>query len=117
MDEDPSQPVQPDEPRSSDAGARPEELEERAAAAADATWGESEGNRARVPGMLSGDIGPKGRIGAQLRELSRHERATYGEVPRGTVVSGGGRHILVLMFVIAFVLLALVVLLGWVVSR
>lgn len=117
MDEDPSEPSQPAEPRRSDAAARAEELEEHAGAAADATWGDSLTGRARVPGMLSGDVGPKGKVSAQLRELSRTEGSSYGEVPRGTVAPGGGRYILLMLFVIAFVLLGFVVLLGWVVSR
>ena len=117
MDEDPSEPSQPAEHGRSDAGARPENLEEHARAAEDATWGDSLTGRARVPGVLSGDVGAKGKVAAQLRDLSRTERSSYGEVPRGTVAPGGGRYILLLMFIVAFVLLGFVVLLGWVVSR
>ncbi len=95
---------------------RAEDLERMAADAEDATYGETDARRARVPGWLSGDVGPKGKVSAQLREGSRTERATYGEVPRGSVAPGGARLLLIPLIVIALALLAVVALLGWLLS-
>lgn len=118
MDEDPSEPSQPAEPKRSDPAARADDLARHAAAAADATFEDDEDARQRmVPGVLSGDVGPKGRVSAQLRDLSRKERSSYGEVPRGTMVPGGGRLLLGMMLGFAFVLLLLALFIGWVATR
>jgi hypothetical protein len=118
MDEDPSEPSNPSEHQRSDAAARPGDLAQHAKAATDATFEDDEDAKQRmVPGLLSGDVGPKGRISAQLRDLSRTERSSYGEVPRGTMVPGGGRLLLGMMLGFAFALLVLALLIGWVASR
>ncbi|MCB0879358.1 MAG: hypothetical protein KDC46_10330 [Thermoleophilia bacterium] len=113
MAEAPEQPrdEQPDERR--DAAARSGHLDRMARDAEDATFGESESSRVRVPGVLSGDLGPKGKVSAQMRDMSRSERDRYGEVPPGTVASRGGLLVLLPMLAIALGLIALVVLLGW----
>lgn len=81
-------------------------------AAREATWGDTDASRSIVPGVLSGDVGPKGRVAAQLRGLSRIERGS-GDVPRGTGSSGGGLLVLGVMLLVAVVLLAIVGVLGW----
>ena len=53
----------------------------------------------------------------RVRDLSRTERSSYGEVPRGTMVPGGGRLLLGMMLGFAFALLVLALLIGWVASR
>jgi len=78
----------------------------------EATWGDTDGARGVVPGIVSGDVGPKGRISAQLRGLSRRERAA-GDVPPGTNVDGTGALMLGVMLAIAFALIVVVVLVGW----
>lgn len=118
MDDEPSQPAPAPEPDGRDSKTRAGDLARLADASADATYGEDEKTgRAMVPGVLSGDVGPKGRVSAQLRGLSRRERATYGEVPRGAVAPGGNRFLLLPMLGIPLLLLALVALVGWLVSR
>jgi hypothetical protein len=107
-------------PRSPDAGEDPDEhaarvgeLRRLAAANEQATWSDSERAKLRVPGVLSGEVGPKGKVSAQLRSLSRAERATLGEVPYGTTVPGTGRLVLLPMLLIALVLLGVVALIFW----
>lgn len=101
-----------DEARSKQRGA----LHELAEANSEATWGDSEVGTTRVPGVLSGDVGPKGKISAQLRSLSRSERSRMGEVPRGTIVDGTGRYILLAMMLIVAVLVAIVAFIWWIAS-
>lgn len=99
-----------------DAAARAGDLARMAKAAEDATFGmdgEEAPARVIVPGVISGDVGPKGRISADMRALSRSERATYGEVPPGAVTPGSGWILLVPMILIAVLLIAAVVLVGW----
>lgn len=96
-----------------DAAARADDLERQARDAADATWGETGSRRARVPGVLTGEIGPKGTVGSQLRDLSRAERARRGEVPPGAIDGPGGRLALLTMVAIALLLLLGVAALGW----
>lgn len=98
-----------DEPSTPDESA---DLRHAAAANREATWGDGERPAARVPGLLSGDVGPKGRVSAQLRDLSRAERRARGQVPRGAT-GGSGAWLLVPMFAVALVLLGVVVLMGW----
>lgn len=116
----------PDQPSNSDAtpehdrrdaGTRAADLARLAEANDEATFGDEDGARTLVPGVLSGDVGPKGKVSSQLRGLSRRERATYGEVPRGTTSPGGFLMLLLPMLAVALVLLGIVVLLGWLVSR
>lgn len=92
------------------------DLRRMADEASDATWGDTPKGRVIVPGVLSGEVGPKGRISAQMRSISRTERAQYGEVPPGAVAPGGHLLLLVPMVVFALVVLALAVLLGWLLS-
>lgn len=101
-------------PERRDAAARSEELDLLAREAADATWGETGSRRGRVPGVLSGEVGPKGTIGSQLRDLSRAERASGGEVPPGAVDSHGGRLALATMVGLALLLLLVIAVVGWV---
>lgn len=96
-----------------DAAARPEDLERQARDAADATWGDTGSRRARVPGVLTGEVGPKGTVGSQLRDLSRAERAARSEVPPGAVDGPGGRLALATMVGIALLLLVGIAALGW----
>lgn len=104
MDEDPRNP-------------RDGELEQHAADAAKATWDDQEVGRHVIPGVVSGDLGPKGRVSAQLRDLSRREKQSYGQVPRGTTHGEGGmRYLLLPMLGIAALLLLVVVLIGWLAS-
>ncbi len=102
-----------DEPRNP----RDTDLDQHAKAAKDATWSDQEVGRHVIPGVVSGDVGPKGRVSAQLRELSRREKSSYGDVPRGTTHGEGGfRYLLLPMLGIAAVLLLVVVLIGWLAS-
>lgn len=117
MDEEPSQPADPQHAEPRDAAAHAGDLARMAEASDDATFGDEDAAKTRVPGILSGDVGPKGKVAAQLRGLSRHERATYGEVPRGTTSSGGFAYLLLPMLAFAIVVLGLVALLAWVASR
>jgi hypothetical protein len=115
MADDPPEPA-PEYERH-DAAAPAADLARRAQAATDATFSEDESTgRTLVPGVISGDVGPKARIAAQHRALSRTERTTYGDVPRGTVVPGGGLLLLVPLVVFALVILAVVFGLGWLLS-
>lgn len=86
-------------------------------ATTDATWGDTERSRVVVPGIISGEVGPKGRIAAQHRDLSRRSRSTYGEVPSGMNVPGTGRYVLLPILLVAGVLLAVVILFGWWLTR
>jgi hypothetical protein len=119
MDEDPSQPSQqPAEPERSDAAARAGDLAAHAKAAEDATFDDDEDTARRiVPGVFSGDVGPKGRISAQMRDLSRTAQAKYGEVPRGTTTDRGGRYLLGTMLALALGAAALALLIGWLATR
>lgn len=119
MDEDPSQPSQqPAEPERPDAAARAGDLARHAAAATDATFDDDEATSRRiVPGVVSGEVGPKGRISARMRDLSRTANAEYGEVPRGTTSDGGGRYLLATMLALALGALALAALIGWLATR
>lgn len=103
-------------PDRDDAAARSEDLARMARAAEEATFGDGDTPRARMPGTLSGDFGPKGIVSARHRELSRAERAARSEVPSGAVAPGGLTYLLLPMIGIALVLLALVALLGWLAS-
>lgn len=104
------------DPSRTDAAARASDLAAMSDAASDATWGEGDAGRNVVPGVLSGDLGPKGRVSAQLRDLSRRERSSYGEVPPGAVQPGGFGLLLLPMLGIALALVALVALVGWLLS-
>ena len=95
---------------------RASDLQGSANANRDATWGSTDAARGAVPGLISGDLGPKGRVSAQLRDLSRSERQRYGQVPRGTNVPGTGRYLFAMFAVLVLVLLALAVLIGWLAS-
>jgi hypothetical protein len=110
--DEPDHPGQPQHERT-DAAGRAGDLARLSQEAEAATFGDDESGRSVVPGVFSGDLGPKGRVAGQLRALSRRERATYGEVPRGTVAPGGGLLLLLPMLVIALVIIGIVVLLGW----
>ena len=99
-----------------DAAARSGDLARMAEANTEATFGTTDAASSRMPGVISGDVGPKGKTSAQLRALSRSERATYGEVPTGSVSPGGAKLLLLPMLAIAAFLIALVVLLGWLAS-
>lgn len=119
MDEDdPSQqPSSEPEHERRDAAARAGDLDAMARANEAATFGDTDEARTIVPGVLSGDLGPKGRVSAQLRDLSRTERSQYGEVPPGAVSPGGGAYLLLPMIIIALVLIALAALVIWAVAR
>ncbi len=99
-----------------DAAGQAENLEEHAEAATEATWDDQEVGRHVIPGIVSGDLGPKGRVAAQLRDLSRRERSSYGQVPRGTTHGDGLRILLLPMLGIVVVLLLVVALIGWLAS-
>lgn len=125
MDDEPPSPGEPDavprsgagEPERRDAKAKAENLEEHAAATTDATWDDQEVGRHVIPGIVSGDLGPKGRVSAQLRDLSRREKSSYGEVPRGTTHGEGGlRYLLLPMLGIAAALFLVVALMWWIAS-
>ena len=84
---------------------------------ADATWGDEASNSTpRLPGVLSGDLGPKGRVSARMRDLHRSERRRYGDVPRGTFGPGGVRYVLAPLLAFAALVLAVVILVGWLLS-
>jgi hypothetical protein len=105
------------EPERHDARAKAENLEDHAKATTDATWDDQEVGRHVVPGIVSGDLGPKGRVSAQLRDLSRRERGAYGDVPRGTTHGEGGlRYLLLPMLGIAAALFLAVALMWWIAS-
>jgi len=116
MDDDASTPVEPTPEGRREASDHAGDLKRMASDAADATWGDQPTGKVRVPGVLSGDLGPKGDVSSQLRDLSRRERATYGEVPHGSVEPGGARLLLLPMLGIAALLVLLVVLAGWLLS-
>lgn len=102
-----------DEPRNP----RDTDLDQHAEAATDATWENQEVGRHVIPGIVSGDLGPKGRVSAQLRDLSRRERSSYGDVPRGTTHGEGGvRYLLLPMLGIAAFLLLVVAIIVWLAS-
>lgn len=69
--------------------------------------------RIRMPGILSGDIGPKGEVSAQHRDLSRTQRRRLGDVPQGGVAPNSALILLAPMLFIVVLLLALAALLGW----
>lgn len=124
-DADPERPGRHDHRTAAD---RSGDLSRMASDARDATFGADPGTdagpdrlpggqgRARLPGVITGDLGPKGSVAHDMRALSRRERAGRGEVPSGTVVPGGGRFLLAAMLGIALVLLALAILIGWLAS-
>jgi hypothetical protein len=96
---------------------RDTDLDKHAEEVTDATWDDQEVGRHVVPGIVSGDLGPKGRVSAQLRDVSRRERQTYGQVPRGTTHGQGGlRYLLLPMLGMALVLLLVAVLIAWLAS-
>lgn len=80
----------------------------------DATWGDTDASRAVVPGIISGDVGPKGKVAAQLRDVTRGERARRDDVPRGTVARGGPLLVLLPMLAIAAVVIIVVAIIFWV---
>ena len=89
-------------------------LERHAEDARNSTWDDQEVGRHVIPGVVSGDVGPKGRVSAQLRELSRREKRAYGQVMRGTTSGeGGAKYLLLPMLGIALLLVLFVVLVGW----
>lgn len=100
--------TEPSDPRDQAA-----DLDRMAADARDATWGSGHSPRSSMPGLLSGDLGTKGTIAAQHRELSRRERASHSRVPSGAMHEGGARYLLLPMLGIAAGLLLLVVALVW----
>lgn len=97
-------------------GAERGSLHELADASREATFGDTGAGKAWVPGVISGDLGPKGKVAAQLRDLSRAERSRLGEVPRGVQSDGTGRYVLGAMALIVVVLVVLVALIVWAVS-
>lgn len=109
---DPIDAVDPHEAREAARGS----LHELADASREATFGETGAGKAWVPGVISGDLGPKGKVAAQLRDLSRAERSRLGEVPRGVQADGTGRYVLGAMLLIVIGLSAIVALLVWLVS-
>jgi hypothetical protein len=121
MTEKPDPSEQPEQPERSeqhpverrDAAARSGDLQRMSRELQDATFGDTDASRARVPGVLSGDLGPKGKVSAQMRDLSRTQRGRLGEVPPGTVSQEGMRLVLLPMIALALVLLALALLAGW----
>lgn len=92
------------------------QLAARAEAAEAATWSSGDEGPGPMPGLLAGEVGPKGHAGARLRELSRTERASWGDVPRGTTSPGTGRYVLGAMLCVAVVLLLAAALIGWLAS-
>ncbi|MCW2949604.1 MAG: hypothetical protein JWN41_617 [Thermoleophilia bacterium] len=78
-----------------------------------ATWGDAERAKLRVPGIVSGEVGPKGKVSSQLREQSRVERATSSEVPFGATTPGSAHLVLLPLLLIAVGLLGAVALLVW----
>jgi hypothetical protein len=88
-------------------------LSEIADANEDATWGDTDAGKAWVPGVISGDLGPKGKVSAQLRHTARAERSQYGEVPYGAIAPGTGRYLLVAIGAVVLVLVAIVALIFW----
>lgn len=93
-----------------------DDLARMAEEARDATFGETGEGRVVVPGVLSGDVGPKGRIASQHRALSRRERATALDVPPGSASPGGLAFLLVPMLLLAALVLGAAVLIAWLVS-
>lgn len=83
----------------------------------EATWGETGAARGAVPGVLSGDVGPKGRVSAQLRSLSREQRGAGSVVPRGTTSGTGGGTLLAAMLLVAVAIFALAGLVAWALLR
>ncbi|MCW2960700.1 MAG: hypothetical protein JWM90_1087 [Thermoleophilia bacterium] len=82
----------------------------------DATWGETRGGSAWVPGIISGDLGVKGKISAQLREQSRRERQERRSVMPGATTPGSARIVLLPMLAIAAGLVAVIALIVWLVA-
>lgn len=89
---------------------------ELAEANSEATWGETKSGKTWVPGVISGDLGPKGKVSAQLRGLSRVEREHIGEVPYGMQVEDSGKYVFIAIFSILLVLSAIVALVWWLAS-
>ncbi|MCW2928970.1 MAG: hypothetical protein JWM86_2938 [Thermoleophilia bacterium] len=118
MEDDPDTPrdATPPPHERRDAAARAGDLQRMSAEADDATYGSTPEGRTIVPGVLSGDVGPKGTVASQLRSLSRRERSSYGEVPPGSVSPGGFWMLLLPMLAVAALLIGVVVLLGWLLS-
>lgn len=113
MDRDDAQGMEdPHEARSVERGS----LHELADASRDATYGETGAGRAWVPGVISGDLGPKGKVSAQLRDLSRAERSRLGEVPRGMQAPGTGRYVLGALLLVVAALVGLIALFVWLAS-
>lgn len=81
-----------------------------------ATWGETRGGSAWVPGVISGDLGVKGKISAQLREQSRRERQARRSVMPGATTPGSAWLVLMPMLFIAAALVAIIVLIVWLVA-
>lgn len=106
----------PSTPERTDAAARAGDLARMSREAEEATFGDKDAARARMPGVLSGDLGPKGVVSARHREQSRVDRAARSEVPYGAVEPGGLGFLLLPMIAIALALLAFVVLIGWLTS-
>lgn len=104
-------------PGRSDASSRRGELDRMARQHAEATWGDGTARRSIVPGVVSGDVGPKGRISAGLRSLSRDQQASGDHVPRGTTARGGALLVLLPMLAVAATLFAIVGLVIWLVWR
>lgn len=85
----------------------------------DAVWspdGAAAGGRAKVPGVLSGDVGAKGAIAHELQSLSRSAGRSGERVPYGTTVPGAGRYLLLAMLGLAGLALAAAAALVWVLS-
>ena len=103
-----------------DAGSRRGDLARQARQAEDATFAGEEADGAgggldRIPGagLVTGDLGPKGRIASRHRSLSRRASLDREEVPPGTTTPGTGRYLLATMLLLALGALGLALLIGW----
>lgn len=112
MEHDPQEQVEGDRARREDLAAIAREQEA-------AAWGTDPGTRSGGVGvgLLMGELGPKGTVGAQLRSVTRAQRQAGREVPFGTSVPGSGRYLFAFVGLVALAGLGVVVLLGWLTAQ
>lgn len=83
----------------------------------DAIWSSPSARRSHrsaLLGYITGEVGPKGDVSANLRELSRSQRTRLGaDVPHGTTTPGTGRYILAAVAALIALLSGFVAVIAW----
>jgi hypothetical protein len=69
-----------------------------------------------VTGLVTGEVGPKSRVGASLRRLDRDARRRGELAPRGSSVPGMGWLLVGTIALLVIAAALVVVLLGWLTS-